>query len=186
MHEGAAGTFGDRLRRYREAAGLTQDELAEHAGLTAKGISALERGERRRPYPNTVRAIADALGLTAEQRAAFIGSVPSRSPAADAGDRVGARAPSTWFPEISPLLGRDDELQMLREQLVASEVRLLTLVGPGGVGKTRLATAVGRSLGDGDAFPDGVWFVDLAVVSDPGGVGSAIARAPRTDDFRAS
>ena len=48
-------SFGERLRRYREAATLTQEELAERAGLTAMAVSALERGERRRPYPNTVR-----------------------------------------------------------------------------------------------------------------------------------
>jgi predicted ATPase/DNA-binding CsgD family transcriptional regulator/DNA-binding XRE family transcriptional regulator len=176
MDDGEAGTFGDRLRRHRVAAGLTQDELAEHAGLTAKGISALERGERRRPYPNTVRSIAHALGLSAEERAEFIASVPSRSPVTDARHRSGGRAESTWPSESSPLLGRDEELQILGAQLTAPEVRLVTVVGPGGVGKTRLATAVGRSLRDEDAFPDGVWFVDLAAVSDPGGVGSAIAR----------
>jgi predicted ATPase/DNA-binding XRE family transcriptional regulator len=176
MDDGGGRTFGDRLRRYRDAAGLTQDELAEYAGLTAKGISALERGERRRPYPNTVRSIADALGLSAKERAEFIASIPSRSPLMEAREGSGARAPSTWPSESSPLLGRDEELQILRAQLVAPEVRLVTVVGPGGVGKTRLATAVGRSLRDEDAFPDGVWFVDLAAVSGPAGVGSAIAR----------
>ncbi|MEO8511086.1 MAG: helix-turn-helix domain-containing protein [Chloroflexota bacterium] len=176
MDDGGRGTFGNRLRRYRETAGLTQDELAEYAGLTAKGISALERGARRRPYPNTVRAIADALGLSAEERAAFIASVPSRSPVADSRDRDGARACLSWPSESSALIGRDEELRILGAQLVAPEVRLVTVVGPGGVGKTRLATAVGRSLRDENAFPDGVWFVDLAAVSDPGGVGSAIAR----------
>ena len=61
-------SFGERLRRLREAAGLTQEQLAERAGLTAKRIGALERGERRRPYPHTVRALANALGLSDEAR----------------------------------------------------------------------------------------------------------------------
>ncbi|MGH3146314.1 MAG: helix-turn-helix domain-containing protein, partial [Rubrobacter sp.] len=48
-----ASPFGTRLRRLRKAAGLTQEELADRAGLTARGISDLERGARKRPYPHT-------------------------------------------------------------------------------------------------------------------------------------
>ena len=62
--EGAdPGEFGRQLRARREAASLSQEELAERANLTAKAIGALERGERRRPYPNTVRALCAALDL---------------------------------------------------------------------------------------------------------------------------
>ncbi len=57
--EGGAD-FGARLRALREAAGLTQEDLASKAGLTAKAVSAPERGERRRPYPHTVRSLAGA------------------------------------------------------------------------------------------------------------------------------
>jgi DNA-binding XRE family transcriptional regulator len=56
--------FGTELERLRDAAGLTQEELASRARLTAKAVSALERGVRRRPYPHTVRSLADALELT--------------------------------------------------------------------------------------------------------------------------
>src|ERR671912_44390 len=73
-----SGDFGGRLRRHREAAGLSQEELAERAALTAKAISALERGERQRPYPQTVRALADALKLSDADRSALIASVPDR------------------------------------------------------------------------------------------------------------
>src|SRR4029079_4225591 len=66
--DGEASNFGDHLRRLRTTAGLTQEELAERAGLTAAGVSALERGHRRRPYPHTVRAIASALALTDAER----------------------------------------------------------------------------------------------------------------------
>ena len=69
-HEGP--TFGARLRRLRESAALTQEELASGAGLTPNGVSALERGLRKRPYPHTVRSLADALGLTEEERAALL------------------------------------------------------------------------------------------------------------------
>src|SRR5256885_13754186 len=71
-------SFGATLRRLREAAGLTQEALAERAGLTAKAISALERGDRRRPYPQTVLALANALGLIGGERDALIGTAPQR------------------------------------------------------------------------------------------------------------
>jgi transcriptional regulator with XRE-family HTH domain len=77
-HEGT-GDFGGELRRYRESAGLSQEELAERAGLTAKGISALERGERQRPYPQTVRALAEALNLSDADRTTLIGAIPRRA-----------------------------------------------------------------------------------------------------------
>jgi transcriptional regulator with XRE-family HTH domain len=71
-------SFGDQLRSMRRAASLSQEELAQRAGISVKAIGALERGERLRPYPNTVRALAVALGLSEEGRAALLGSVPRR------------------------------------------------------------------------------------------------------------
>ena len=71
-------SFGERLRQLRTSAGLTQEQLAEAAGLTVNAISALERGERQRPYPHTIEALATALDLVPEQRAALIASVPRR------------------------------------------------------------------------------------------------------------
>ena len=170
--------FGDHLRRLREAAGLTREELAERAGLTAKGISALERGDRRHPYPATIRAIADALGLDQRQRSALITAVPPRSlaPRREADSAVAAGPPQLWPPDTSPLHGRGEELEVLREQLLQPDVRLVTIVGPGGVGKTRLATTVARSLASDGAFPDGVWFVDLSVATTPAVVVSTVAR----------
>jgi transcriptional regulator with XRE-family HTH domain len=73
--------FGARLRRLREAAGLTQEELASRAGLSATAVSVLERGERRRPYPHTVRSLADALGLSEVERASLLAAVPKRGAA---------------------------------------------------------------------------------------------------------
>ena len=63
--------FGELLRRYRAAAGLTQEELATRSGLTPQGISLLERGERRHPQAHTVHMLADALAITVQERAAF-------------------------------------------------------------------------------------------------------------------
>ena len=172
--------FGAELRRHREAAGLTQEELGERAGLTAKAISALERGERRRPYPHNARALAEALGLDEQARAAFIASTPIPG-LAIAGDEsaAGANGPRPLPPEPNALLGRDDELTVLRDQLVAADVRLMTIVGPGGAGKTRLATAVAHELAHDPTFPDGALFVDLSATPEASLVLPAIARAAR-------
>ena len=64
MPPGAAGSFGAQLKALREAAGFTQEELATIAGLSVHAVSALERGERRRPHVETVRALSAALDLT--------------------------------------------------------------------------------------------------------------------------
>ncbi len=177
-------SFGERLRRYREGATLTQEELAERAGLTAMAVSALERGERRRPYPNTVRALADALGLDADERAEFLAAVPRRSDAPSAVERAnGAHDAAASIPsEPTRLLGRDEELAVVRDQLVSPDVRLLTLLGPGGVGKTRLAVAAAGVLARNSAFADGVCFVDLSAVRDQSMVLPAVARALRAPD----
>ena len=60
-------SFAVLLRRYR--AGLTQEELAERAGLSVRAVSDLERGVRRAPYKETVRLLAEALGLGVQERA---------------------------------------------------------------------------------------------------------------------
>jgi predicted ATPase/DNA-binding CsgD family transcriptional regulator/DNA-binding XRE family transcriptional regulator len=170
--------FAVRLRRHREAAGLTQEELAERAGLTAKGISALERAERRRPYPQTVRALASALALSDEERADLIASVP-RPGDPDGPGAHGAPAPGgTSLPmPPTPMLGRGEELALVIEQIRAPEVRLLTITGPGGVGKTRLAVEAARSVAADEPFAGLTWFCDLSAVRSSGDVLQAIARA---------
>src|SRR5712692_4030778 len=72
-------------------------------------------------------------------------------------------------------LGRTQELELIRQLLVGGTARLLTLTGPAGVGKTRLALEAGKRFGD--AFPDGIWFVDLTAMRDPTEVPPAIAES---------
>ncbi|HYH12289.1 MAG TPA: helix-turn-helix transcriptional regulator, partial [Thermomicrobiales bacterium] len=75
--------FGVWLRQQREASGLTQDELARRAGITAREIATLERGRRQRPYPRTLQALADALELPAEDRTALLEWSPDDSAPTD-------------------------------------------------------------------------------------------------------
>lgn len=78
-----SATFGVRLRRLREAAALTQEELAARAGLTVKAVGVLERGERGRSYPHTVRSLAGALRPGGDDRAALVAAAQRPAAAAE-------------------------------------------------------------------------------------------------------
>ena len=166
-------SFSALLRSLRHSAGLSQEELAARAGLTAHGVSALERGVRTRPHLHTVRALADALGVAGPERDLLFSA--ARPPAEGVRPADGVAQSRTLPLPSSDLLGRDRELVDLVARLRGGEARLVTVTGTGGVGKTRLVIEAARVAAD--AFPQGVTFVALAPLSDPGLVIPTVAAA---------
>jgi predicted ATPase/DNA-binding XRE family transcriptional regulator len=157
--------FGELLRRHRRAAGLSQEDLARRAGLSVDAIAALERGRRRAPRQLTVRLLAEALGLDPAAQSAFVAASNESAP------------PLTPRPPpLAPdeLVGRAIELSQATAALTG-RARLLTMTGPGGIGKTRLAMATAVAAGEALAAP--VAWVPLAQVADNEGVAAAAAAA---------
>lgn len=178
-------TAGDLLRQYRLAAGLTQEELAERSGISTRTIGSIERGTLQRPRAESLRLLAEALALTQFQydelrtlvrahqsRDYAIKDTPASSPTS-ARDPLRMRYTLPMPP--TPLVGREREVALAMNLLRRAEVRLLTLYGPPGVGKTRLALQV--TLDIRDEFADGVAFVTLAPFREPDRVMAAVAQA---------
>jgi predicted ATPase/DNA-binding CsgD family transcriptional regulator/transcriptional regulator with XRE-family HTH domain len=166
---------------------LSQEGLAERAGLSARGVSNLERGVRTSPRPETLRLLGDALALSPEDRADLIAAArPDLAiPAAPASERPTIVSPATASSRPrsliatppTQLVGRDADVTRLCGLLSREDVRLVTLTGPGGVGKTRLALAAAAALETSGRFPDGVTPVELAAVHEPTLVTPSIAAA---------
>lgn len=174
MVEAHDEAFGPLLRRLRDRAGLTQEELAERAGLTSHAVSALERGTRTRPYPHTVRALAAALDVDDAERAALLAAVPrSRPGRAGPADPAPERPAALVIPPTR-LHGRERDVAVVTG-LVRNGSRLVTLTGPGGVGKTRLVAAAAERLAP--EHPDGLVTVSLAPLTDADAVLPTLTRA---------
>ncbi|MEV6643896.1 helix-turn-helix domain-containing protein [Amycolatopsis sp. NPDC051371] len=148
-------SFGARLRRLRRAAELTQEALAEKSGLSGQAVGALERGDRRYPHRETLDRLADALGLTGDDRADF----------AAAAARPGSPARTDAVPRELPgglavFTGRDLELDRILGLFGESRQGVVVAIaGMAGVGKTALALEAGHRLAR--RFPDGSLHLDL-------------------------
>ncbi len=174
--------FGNLLRRHRLEAGLSQEELAERARISAAGIGALERGDRRTPQRETLTLLANALGLDPMSRQAFEAAAkPTGRLRLGRGSVTTGpwrAVPSSNLPlALTSFVGREPDLAEIASLL--SEHRLVTLTGAGGSGKTRTALEVGAAR---NAAGDDVCFVDLAPLTDASRVVSAMASALRVKE----
>ncbi|MET9362693.1 helix-turn-helix domain-containing protein [Streptomyces sp. NPDC006632] len=129
----AVSSFGELLKFQRERAGLTQQCLADHASLSVRAVRDMEAGRVQRPRQETVRLVADALGLRGRTRSVFEAAARRR---AHVEETVAPPAPR------GAIIGREAEAETLTQALTAHGDRLLSLVGLGGVGKSRLALDV--------------------------------------------
>jgi LuxR family maltose regulon positive regulatory protein len=172
---GSAAAFGTILRRHRQRAGLSQAALAERASLSAAAIAALELGQRRQPHPYTLRRLAEALELDEQEEAAWVRVIERGGPRLTEASRQNEQ-PRSFKAPATPLIGRAAELEALTQLLTVSPAaRLVTITGPGGVGKTRLALAAAAVVQS--HFADGAVFVELAALRDPRLVAASIAAA---------
>jgi len=173
-------SFGRWLRHRRRALDLTQDDLARRVGCAVVSIQKLEADERR-PSRQLAERLADSLQIAADERAAIITlarAEPYRDPAPAAAAerllRAPERPPTNLPAPLTRLIGRKQDIAAVRNTLLRGEVRLLTLLGPPGIGKTRLSIEVARDMHP--AFSDGTSFVALAPIRDPALVLATIAQ----------
>jgi transcriptional regulator with XRE-family HTH domain len=161
-------SFGGLLRSLRTAAGLTQEELAEAARVSYRSISDLERGVSRFPRRDTARLLADALGLSGDDRARFEAAARGRPPAAGnvaSGPLPGgiAAATRTLPRDIASFTGREPEIESILTAATgagaAGVVDICAIDGMAGIGKTVFAVHVAHRLAD--RFPDGQVFLQL-------------------------
>ncbi|HEY7341295.1 MAG TPA: helix-turn-helix domain-containing protein [Ktedonobacterales bacterium] len=173
--------FSTLLRRFRLAAGLTQATLAERAGLSERAVNDLERDPRRTPRLESVTLLAEALRLSPDDRAQLLAAArPEGIPAPQRPTALAASPtlPGARLPDApNRFVGREQEVAAICARLQEPDVRLLTLTGPGGIGKTRLALRVATILDRERAFADGVAFVPLESLADAALALPAIATA---------
>jgi predicted ATPase/DNA-binding XRE family transcriptional regulator len=174
-------SFGYWLRLRRKALDLTQDALADRVGCSVGMIRKIE-SEERRPSAQIVERFAEIFSISQEEQTAFLRFARGelRSISGETDEHLPWRTPikptHTNLPAtVTSFIGREQEIMEIRDYLASPKIRLVTLIGPPGIGKTRLSIESARAvLSD---FPDGVFFVALAPLDDPSLIAQTIAHS---------
>jgi predicted ATPase/DNA-binding XRE family transcriptional regulator len=176
MSEGI--TFGGWLKQRRKELGISQDELADAVGFSPSLLWKIE-ADQRRPSVQIASLLADYLRIPTDERDAFVTFARTGHSQLDVAvsdavpSEIRRRAPwrgvylhQTNLPSaLTPLIGREREEAAVRDHLLRTRTRLLTLTGTPGIGKTRLSLQVASTLVE--HFEDGIFFVDLAPIANP-------------------
>lgn len=172
-------TFGEWLRRRRSELGVTQEGFSDRLGFSFAMLRKLESGERR-PSGQIAHLLAGFFSVPDDEREAFVafartGRAAASGVAPHAPWRNAHRRQTNLPATITGLIGRQQEVIALQSRLLHPKTRLLTLTGPPGIGKTRLALQVAHRMVE--QVEDGVFFIDLSPLIDPDAVLLAIAKS---------
>jgi len=170
-------SFGEWLKRQRKAKGLTQEQLASLVNCSTSALRKIEAGERHASV-QIIGLFAEVFNIPSSEQKVFVqfargdlqvasGQFMDETPwHGSSSHRSNLPSPTT------SLIGREKEIAEVREYLLKSDIRLITLIGPPGIGKTRLSLESARTTFTD--FSDGVFFVPLAPLDKPSLVPSAI------------
>lgn len=174
-------SFGEWLKRQRKALGMTQEQLGRQVFCSTSALKKIEAGLRR-PSAQLVEQLAEIFNIPADEKMAFTRFARGGEWSAEFSRPIGN---TSWYTSpkttssnipatVTSLIGREKEIAEIQAYLQKEDIRLLTLVGPPGIGKTRLSIESARTLLPN--FTTGVYFVALAPLENPSLMAATIAQ----------